>query len=128
MTVWITPLLVETNCSAEVSKLVARSSRGLLPLGPWRPVSDRFDLEGRVAVITGGGTGIGRGSALVLAEHGADVRTRWARSSRSARIDGQGSASLGRRALRCRRTSLQRRRVRNWSMRHCRNSVASTSW
>jgi NAD(P)-dependent dehydrogenase (short-subunit alcohol dehydrogenase family) len=30
-------------------------------------------MEGRVAVITGGGTGIGRGAALVLAEHGADV-------------------------------------------------------
>jgi NAD(P)-dependent dehydrogenase (short-subunit alcohol dehydrogenase family) len=36
-------------------------------------VNDRFSLEGRVAVVTGGGTGIGRGSALVLAEHGADV-------------------------------------------------------
>jgi len=36
-------------------------------------VSARFSLEGRVAVVTGGGTGIGRGTALVLAEHGADI-------------------------------------------------------
>jgi NAD(P)-dependent dehydrogenase (short-subunit alcohol dehydrogenase family) len=36
-------------------------------------VSDRFDMSGRVAVISGGGTGIGRGAALVLAQHGADV-------------------------------------------------------
>src|SRR4051812_36320843 len=46
-------------------------------LGSVRMTSDqrgsRFGLEGRVAVITGAGTGIGRGVALVLAEHGADI-------------------------------------------------------
>jgi len=36
-------------------------------------MSDRFSLAGRVAIVTGGGTGIGHGTALVLAEHGADV-------------------------------------------------------
>jgi NAD(P)-dependent dehydrogenase (short-subunit alcohol dehydrogenase family) len=36
-------------------------------------MGSRFSLDGRVAVVTGGGTGIGRGAALVLAEYGADV-------------------------------------------------------
>ena len=36
-------------------------------------MDNRFSLDGRVAIITGGGTGIGRGAALVLAEHGAHV-------------------------------------------------------
>ncbi len=36
-------------------------------------IADAFDLSGQVAVITGGGTGIGQATALLLAEHGADI-------------------------------------------------------
>jgi NAD(P)-dependent dehydrogenase (short-subunit alcohol dehydrogenase family) len=34
---------------------------------------DPFDFRGRVAIVTGGGTGIGAATARLLAEHGADL-------------------------------------------------------
>ena len=55
-------------------------------------------LEGRVAIVTGGGTGIGRATALVLAGHGADIVLAGRRpgplESTAAEI-----AALGRRAI-----------------------------
>jgi 7-alpha-hydroxysteroid dehydrogenase len=36
-------------------------------------IVDRFRLDGNVAVVTGGGPGIGRGVAVGLADAGADA-------------------------------------------------------
>jgi NAD(P)-dependent dehydrogenase (short-subunit alcohol dehydrogenase family) len=59
---------------------------------------DRFSLSGRVAVITGGGTGIGRATALVLAQYGADVVLAGRRPEPLESTAGEIEA-LGRRAL-----------------------------
>jgi NAD(P)-dependent dehydrogenase (short-subunit alcohol dehydrogenase family) len=60
--------------------------------------SSRFTLDGRVAIVTGGGTGIGRSTALVLAAYGADVvlaaRRREPLADAAAEVE-----ALGRRAL-----------------------------
>jgi len=62
-------------------------------------MSALLDLTGRVAIITGGGTGIGAATAQRLAEHGADVviaaRTKDDLERTSAAIE----ASTGRRCL-----------------------------
>lgn len=61
-------------------------------------MKDRFSLDGRVALVTGGGTGIGRGAALVLAEHGADVVLA-GRRTEPLESTAKEVAALGRRAL-----------------------------
>ena len=61
-------------------------------------MSDRFSLEGRVAIITGGGTGIGRGAALVLAAHGADIALA-ARRPEPLESTAKELRALGRRAI-----------------------------
>lgn len=59
---------------------------------------DRFNLAGRVAVVTGGGRGIGEGIALGLAEAGADVVVA-ARRTNEIEAVAERVRSLGRRAL-----------------------------
>ncbi len=59
---------------------------------------DRFDLTGRVAVITGAGRGIGAGSALALAASGADIAIT-ARTPEQLEAVADQARDLGRRAL-----------------------------
>lgn len=61
-------------------------------------MTDRFSLDGQVAIITGGGTGIGRGAALVLARHGADVVLA-GRRREPLEATAKDIEALGRRAL-----------------------------
>ncbi len=61
---------------------------------------DRFRLDGRVAVITGAGKGIGAGTARAFAEAGADVVLA-ARTGADLESVAEDIRSMGRRALCC---------------------------
>jgi len=58
-----------------------------------------MDIEGKVAVVTGGGTGIGRATALLLARRGADVTINYSRSESEANSTAREVEAMGRRAL-----------------------------
>jgi NAD(P)-dependent dehydrogenase (short-subunit alcohol dehydrogenase family) len=57
-----------------------------------------MNLSGRVALVTGGGRGIGRGIALGLAEDGADVAVNYRKDEAAARETVAAIEKLGRRA------------------------------
>jgi 7-alpha-hydroxysteroid dehydrogenase len=59
---------------------------------------DRFRLDGQVAIVTGAGRGIGRASALALAEQGADVVLA-ARTEDQLREVAAEVEAMGRRAV-----------------------------
>jgi len=63
------------------------------------PMYNPCCLNGKLVLVTGAGTGIGRGIALTLAQMGADVALHYSRSAEGA-LEAVGQiAALGRRAI-----------------------------
>ena len=58
-----------------------------------------MEVEGRAALVTGGGTGVGRATALELARRGCSVAVNYSRSADEAEQTAAAARALGVRAL-----------------------------
>ena len=83
---------------AGVSKRLNAISRLLTRAALYIPIRKRKNLmqvEGKAAVITGGGTGVGRATALELARRGCSVLVNYSRSKNEAEETAAEIAALG---------------------------------
>jgi citronellol/citronellal dehydrogenase len=60
---------------------------------------EQFDLTGRAAIITGGGTGIGAATARLFAEHGADVVIASRTAAELEKVGAEVESNTGRRCV-----------------------------
>ena len=58
-----------------------------------------MDLQGKVALVTGGGTGVGRATSLLLASKGCDIVVNYSRSEDEAAATAAEVKKLGQRAI-----------------------------
>ena len=85
-----------------------------------------FDLTGKVALVTGGNSGIGLGMARAMAEAGADIAIWGTNAAKNAAAKAE-LAATGRKVLALVATCPTRRRSRRPSPRPLTCSAASTA-
>ena len=90
-----------------------------------RSVADRFRLDGKVAIVTGGSRGIGRAVAEGLAEAGADIVIASRKGDACATAAREISSATGKAITK--RTTETRRRARNTSLPGLSRPVSSRS-
>jgi 3-oxoacyl-[acyl-carrier protein] reductase len=90
-------------------------------------VTDPYDLTGRVAIVTGGGTGIGAATARLLARRGADVVIASRTVEELERTAAEVQGTTGRRCLAVRTDVKDEEQVARMVQRGSTSSATSTS-